>query len=160
MAGPNLPTSWSTQPDCSPAPVARSLGLPTDADGSIIVDADLASPGSPCVFAAGDCIAFRGTALPRVGVYAVRQAPVLFHNLIATLEGRPRADFTPQGRYLTIANLGDDTGLAVRGALCSQGRLAWRLKNAIDASFLAQYRPKHALSSVDTDLVEPTRSKQ
>ncbi len=142
-----------------PAPVTRSLGLPTDADGALVVDADLASTGSPHVFAAGDCIAFRGRALPRVGVYAVRQAPILFHNLIATIEGRPRAAFTPQSRYLTIANLGDDTGLALRGAFRSQGRLAWRLKHAIDARFLAEYRPKPAPSSLDPDVVAPTRSE-
>ena len=143
-----------------PAAVARLLDLPTDADGAIIVDADLASTGSPRVFAAGDCIAFRGTALPRVGVYAIRQAPILFHNLIATLEGWPRASFKPQRHYLTIANLGDGTGLAVRGAFLWQGRLAWRLKNAIDARFLAGYRSNHALSPVGPDLVELTRSKQ
>lgn len=142
-----------------PAPVARSLGLPTAADGAIIVDADLASTGSPRVFAAGDCIAFRGSALPRVGVYAIRQAPIIFHNLIATLEGRPSAAFTPQRRYLTIANLGDDTGLAIRGAFRAQGRLAWRLKHAIDARFLAEYRPVPALSPAGSDLVAPTRSK-
>lgn len=142
-----------------PAAVTRSLGLPIDADGAIIVAADLASTGSPRVFAAGDCIAFRGRALPRVGVYAIRQAPVLFHNIIATLEGRPRANFKPQKRYLTIANLGDETGLAVRGALRSRGRLAWRLKNAIDARFLAEYRPTRAPSPVGPDLVQQTRSE-
>ena len=142
-----------------PAAVAAALALPTDAEGAIIVDAHLASIASPRVFAAGDCIAFRGKALPRVGVYAIRQAPVLFRNILATLEGRACVGFRPQARYLTIANLGDDTGLAVRGALRLRGRLAWRLKNAIDANFLAEYRPAQAPSPAGSGLVVPTRSE-
>jgi NADH dehydrogenase FAD-containing subunit len=142
-----------------PAPVCRALGLPVDSDGGIIVDATLASAGSPSVFAAGDCIAFCGTALPRVGVYAIRQAPILFENLIATLEGRPLTAFEPQRRFLTIANLGDDTGLAVRGAFHWQGWLAWLLKDRIDAAFLAEYRSLPAPGSLGQQVAPTGRSE-
>lgn len=142
-----------------PAPVCRALGLPLDAEGAIIVDATLASIGSRSVFAAGDCASFCGTALPRVGVYAIRQAPILFQNLIATLEGRPLTAFVTQKRFLTIANLGDDTGLAVRGALHWQGWLAWLLKDRIDAAFLAEYRPRPTPGSLGRKLASTGRSE-
>ncbi len=142
-----------------PSAVTRALGLPLDAEGAIIVEATLASVGSPSVFAAGDCIAFCGTGLPRVGVYAIRQAPILFQNLLATIEGRPLVAFEPQKRFLTIANLGDDTGLALRGALHWHGRLAWLLKDWIDDAFLAEYRPRPTPGSRDPESALTRRSE-
>ena len=142
-----------------PAHVTRALGLPIDGDGALVVDASLASTGSSIVFAAGDCIAFRGVALPRVGVYAVRQAPILLHNLLATLEGRPLLRFEPQRHFLAIMNLGDGTGLAVRAGYRWRGRLAWRLKNAIDEKFLAEYRPENALGAIRPESIGLTRSQ-
>jgi NADH dehydrogenase FAD-containing subunit len=61
-----------------PAPSACSLGLPVTSAGALIVDDRLMSIGAEGVFAAGDCIAFRGQPLPRAGVYAIRQAPSCF----------------------------------------------------------------------------------
>jgi NADH dehydrogenase FAD-containing subunit len=92
------------------------------------------------VFGGGDCIALAGRRLARVGVYAVREAPVLFHNLLATLEGRPLRRFRPQRRYLLIMNLGDGTGLATWGGLWWYGRLAFWLKDRIDRAFLKEYQ--------------------
>jgi NADH dehydrogenase FAD-containing subunit len=123
-----------------PAPLVREVGLPVDARGGLLVDERLRSVGDPAVHAAGDCAAFRGRELPKVGVYAIRQAPVLFRNLLAALDGgEPRA-FAPQRRYLWIMNLGDGTGLAARGHLWWHGRAAFRLKDAIDRRFLRGYR--------------------
>jgi NADH dehydrogenase FAD-containing subunit len=75
-----------------------------------------------------------------VGVYAIRQAPVLTANLEAALDGRPPVPFRPQRRYLAILNLGDGTGLATWGGLWWHGRAAFRLKDLIDRRFLAAHR--------------------
>jgi hypothetical protein len=36
----------------------------------------------------GDCINFQDSPLEKVGVYAVRQNPVLLHNLMAAMDGK------------------------------------------------------------------------
>jgi hypothetical protein len=64
-----------------------------------------------------------------VGVYAVREAPVLCHNLLASLGGRPLRRFRPRRRFLLILNLGDGTGLLTWGPFSWHSRLAFRLKD-------------------------------
>jgi len=123
-----------------PHPLLRTAGLPMTAEGALTVDRHLRSVGDPAVHGAGDCIALAGRPLPRVGVYAIRQAPVLYRNLLAALDGTAPARFTPQARYLWILNLGDGTGLAARGRLWWHGRVAFRLKDRIDRRFLREYR--------------------
>jgi NADH dehydrogenase FAD-containing subunit len=123
-----------------PAPALRNFGLPLDASGAMLVDAHLRSPADPAIHGGGDCVAFGVQALPRIGVYAIRQAPVLFANLLAALDGGTPRRFVPQRRYLWILNLGDGTGLAVRGRLYWHGRAAFMLKDWIDRRFLREYQ--------------------
>jgi NADH dehydrogenase FAD-containing subunit len=123
----------------NPPGLLRATGLPSS-ENALLVDRYLRSVADARVFGGGDCIAFQGRALPRVGVYAVRQAPVLFHNLLATLQGRPLRPFKPQRRFLLILNLGDGTGLATWGSFHWHGRLAFWLKDRIDRAFLREYQ--------------------
>ncbi len=113
--------------------------LLTSEDGGLWVDLNLRSVSDPRLFGGGDSISFRGGILPRLGVFATRQGPVLFHNLLATLRGKPLKYFEPQKRYLYILELGDDTGLAIYGPLAWKGRSAARLKHYIDKRFMGQY---------------------
>jgi NADH dehydrogenase FAD-containing subunit len=123
-----------------PSPLVRATGLPCDVEGALIVDEHLRSVASPLVLGGGDCVALRGRRLAKVGVYAVRQAPILCHNLLATLAGRPLARFRPQRRFLLILNLGDGRGLAIWGPFWWLGRTAFWLKDRIDRRFLASYQ--------------------
>jgi len=120
--------------------ILQDFGLPLDAQGNLQVDSRLCAIGHPNIFGTGDCIQFKGRDLPKVGVFGVRQAPVLLHNLLATLRQEPLQAHTPQRRYLLILNLGDGEALAVRGRLHWKGRLSMRLKNYLDTKFLEQYR--------------------
>jgi NADH dehydrogenase FAD-containing subunit len=123
-----------------PSPLIRSSGLPVDQAGGLMVDDTLRCIEDHAVFGGGDCIAFGGRSLPRAGVFGVRQAPVLFDNLLAASGvGTPRP-YRPQRRYLWIMNLGDGTGLASWGALHWRGRLALQLKDAIDLRFLRAFQ--------------------
>ncbi|MBN1237394.1 MAG: FAD-dependent oxidoreductase, partial [Gammaproteobacteria bacterium] len=63
-----------------PPPLIAASGLAADRHGALLVDARLRCVGDELIFGAGDCIAIDGHPLPRVGVYAVRQAPVLHAN--------------------------------------------------------------------------------
>jgi NADH dehydrogenase FAD-containing subunit len=114
--------------------------LPLAEDGAMLVDRHLRSPADPRIHGGGDGVAVEGHALPRIGVYAIRQAPVLLANLLASLDGPPPTEFRPQRLYLWIINLGDGTALAMRGGLWWRGRLAFRLKDRIDRRFLRGLR--------------------
>lgn len=114
--------------------------LPADPIDGVRVAPTLQSIADPQVFAVGDCMSFVERPLRKLGVYGVRAAPVLLHNLLASLEGRPLRKYAPQKRYLSILNLGDGTALAVWGPLWWQGRLSYLLKHRIDRRFLSQYR--------------------
>jgi NADH dehydrogenase FAD-containing subunit len=124
----------------TPSPLVRHSGLPTDAAGALLTEPTLRSTGDPAVFGGGDCIAFGGGALPRIGVHAVREAPVLVHNLAAALAGAPLRSYRPQRRALLILNLGDGTGLATWGPFTWRGRAAFWLKDRIDRRWLASFR--------------------
>ena len=120
------------------APLAQSLAQ-GESDG-IPVTEHLHHPDHPDLFAAGDCAHFLPRPLPKVGVFGVRQGPVLLGNLVATIAGQALAPFRPQRRYLTILNLGDGTGLALRGGLWWHGRAMLRLKHRLDRRFLHTQR--------------------
>lgn len=124
----------------SPPDVFRASGLPTGDDGGLWVDRHLRSVGDKRLFGGGDCVSFRGEALPRLGVYAVRQGPVIFRNLQAFLRHEPLEEYKPQKRFLYVLNLGDGDGLAVYGPFAWHGGLAWKLKNRIDKKFVEEHR--------------------
>ncbi len=63
--------------------------LATGADGGLWFDHHLRGPSDGRTFGGGDSASFRGRGLPRLGVFAIRQGPVLCHNLQAVLRGRP-----------------------------------------------------------------------
>jgi selenide,water dikinase len=121
-------------------PLFGRAGLPVDAHGYLLVGADLRCPAHPEIFAAGDCATLTThPALPKAGVYAVRQAPVLEHNLRAAARGGPLRVYTPQRRFLALLNTGDGRAIASYGALAARGRWAWWLKDWIDRRFIAQF---------------------
>jgi len=141
----------------TPPPLARTIGLPTSEDG-LVVGETLMSPGADGVFAAGDCIAFAGRSLPRVGVYAIRQSPILFRNLMAFVDGGEFQRFVPQRRYLSIMTLGERKGFARRSGFWWLGRLAFLLKDWIDRRFLAAHQPNRRSGDVPAGLVSTKRS--
>ncbi|PKA39930.1 pyridine nucleotide-disulfide oxidoreductase [Rhizobium sullae] len=123
-----------------PPDLTARLGLPVDGDGALIVDRFLRSAGDTSVFAVGDCVAFDGRSLPRAGVYAVRQAPILFANLAAALSGTPPIPFVPQRRFLAIIGLGHRSAVMIRGPVWFKGPPALWLKRWIDQRFVDGYR--------------------
>jgi len=120
--------------------LVRDSALPCDAKDGIRVDAMLRSPADPRVFAAGDCASFMPRKLPKIGVFGVRAAPILLHNLLAALRGTRCRPFRPQRRYLSLMNLGDDEAVATWGRLWVHGKLPFWLKDKIDRRFMERYR--------------------
>ena len=123
-----------------PTPVFKNSGLPVGPDGGLLVNRFLHSPDHANIFGGGDCIYFQDQPLDKVGVFAVRQNPVLFHNLMATLDGTDLQAFDPGGKYLLIFNLGDGTGIFHKGFLQFGGRLAFHIKDYIDRKFMRRFQ--------------------
>lgn len=121
-------------------PLVHETGLPTHPKDGLRINATLHSIADERVFAAGDCAAMEGFNLPKLGVFGVRQAVYIHANLLASLEGKPLAEYEPQKRYLAILNLGDGTALSTWGPFWWNGRSSMWAKDWIDRRFLEDYR--------------------
>jgi NADH dehydrogenase FAD-containing subunit len=128
--------AWGIQPSA----LFRDSGLPTGQDGGLLVNDHLQSVAYPDIFGGGDCISLEKRPLDKVGVYAVRQNPILHHNLLAALEDRDLQTFQPQETYLLIFNLGNGTGIFYRGNRVWKGRLVFYLKDYIDRKFMKKFQ--------------------
>ncbi|EBA14352.1 selenide,water dikinase, putative [Roseobacter sp. SK209-2-6] len=108
-------------------------------DGFIQVGETLQS-SDPAIFATGDCAHLSHAPRPKAGVYAVRQAPVLFHNMRALLTGDPLRRYQPQQDYLKLISLGSQEALGDRFGQQFAGPLVWRWKDRIDRNFMEKFR--------------------
>ncbi|PLY12588.1 MAG: pyridine nucleotide-disulfide oxidoreductase [Desulfuromonas sp.] len=124
----------------SPPQLFRESALSVGPDGGLSINPFLQSVDDAYLFAAGDCAYFMSSPLAKAGVYAVRQGPVLTHNLIAALERRPLSTYSPQQSFMQVLNLGDGRAALKRPPFSLFGVLPWRIKDHIDRSFMARYR--------------------
>lgn len=124
-----------------PSRLFKESGLPVAGDGGLLVNDFLQSVEHPRIFGGGDCITLNSTKLARVGVYAVRQNPVLLHNLSAALEDKPPQRFDPGSPdFLLILNLGDGTAAFRKGEWIFKGKPAWWIKDFIDRRFMRKFQ--------------------
>lgn len=130
--------------------------LPTDERGCLRVGSDLRQPQFPEIFAAGDCASLEGSPqLPKAGVYAVRQGPVLAANLRAVLAGGRRLrSFRPQPRFLSLINTGDGRAILSRGQLALRHGVFWRLKDHIDRRYVRRYARPSAAGEMEAAHIE------
>lgn len=132
-------TVWLTGPEAPP--LLRESGLATDPRGFLLVDDALRSVSDARVFAIGDCATLAShPGTPKAGVYAVREAPVLWQSLVATLDGTPAPKYVPQSDFLSLLNTADGRAILRYGPVVSWSRWAWRLKDAIDRRFMRRYQ--------------------
>jgi NADH dehydrogenase FAD-containing subunit len=132
-----------------PSPLFSASEIPTADDGGLLVNAYLQSVAYPEIFGGGDCISFEKRPLDKVGVYAVRQNPVLYYNLMAALEDRSLQAFQPQDTYLLIYNLGNNTGIFYRGNWVWKGRFVFHLKDYIDRKFMRKFQVSGEAAEAD-----------
>ncbi len=92
-------------------------------------------------FAVGDCAAWTaGPGLAKAGVYAVRQGPVLAHNLIARIRGERLRAYRPQRDFLSLLNLGDGGAIGTKWGVSVEGRAVFALKDWIDRRFVRRFQ--------------------
>jgi NADH dehydrogenase FAD-containing subunit len=119
----------------------KQSDLPTDNDGFVSTRATLQVTGHDDLFASGDCAHLVATPwVPKSGVYAVRQGPLLHRNLVARLSGRRLTQFRPQSDALALLNMADGRALAAKGSMTRASHTMMRLKDAIDRRFMRRYQ--------------------
>jgi selenide, water dikinase len=113
--------------------------LATDNRGFLSVDAKLRSTSHPWVLAAGDIASLSPRSVPKAGVFAVRQGPVLAENLLRLLRRQEPSSYTPQRQFLSLLSLGAPRAIASWGPCSAEGAWVWRLKDWIDRRFVRRY---------------------
>ena len=106
------------------SPLARTLGVPLDRAGRVSVESDLAVPGHPHVFVAGDLAAIQsdGRPVPGVAPAAKQMGRHVAATIRARIAGQPATHF----RYRDFGNLATIGRMA---AVVQVGR--WKLSGAL-----------------------------
>ncbi len=142
---------WATR--ASSPPELAGFDLPRTDDGFLAVRDTLQSPADDRVFVVGDTATFVQQVVPKAGVYAVREGPVLWENLQRALAGRPLKTFSPQKGFLSLLATGDGRAIGQYKWWSFHSRWAWKLKDLIDARFMEKHEdfrpmdPKEASAS-------------
>ena len=118
----------------TPNPLLRSLPVEHDKRGAVLVDDNLAVPGHPGLWAAGDCAAVKdaktGEPCPPTAQFALREAYTLAHNIHASVRGRPLQPFHFSGLG-TLCVVGHHTACAEIKGWRFSGLFAWMIWRAI-----------------------------
>lgn len=145
VEGISLDSDYSIVATGASAPdwITRS-GLKIDDRGFIAVDGFLRSISHPDVFAVGDIASMIADPRPKMGVYAVRQGPILDENLHRVLRSERLRRYVPQRTALALISTGAKHAVASWNGLAFEGDWVWRWKDKIDRRFMATYRTQSA----------------
>lgn len=150
---------WCTQAKTSEWP--KASGLEVNERGFIAINDCLQSISHDFVFAAGDIAKQVNNPRPNAGVYAVRQAPTLFHNLRAYLLQEKLIEHQPQTSFLSLLACGNKHAMGCRpGTLfpTMTGEWVWKWKDHIDRKFMAQFSelpPSRTMKPVTETSISP-----
>lgn len=136
--GESLPSDF-TLSVAGTRPQAWLAGTGLDLHQGFVTVGPTLQSSDPAIFAAGDCAHLSHAPRPKAGVFAVREAPVLHHNLCAALTGGEMRAYHPQRDYLKLVSLGGKAAVADKFGLRSGGGWLWRVKDRIDRRFMAMF---------------------
>jgi pyridine nucleotide-disulfide oxidoreductase family protein len=132
-------TIWTTGP--AAPEIFRESGLALDPGGFLLVDDALRSISDPSVLGAGDCVTLASRPdTPKAGVYAVREAPILWESIAASIDGTPPPRYRPQRSFLSILSTADRSAVLDYGPIALWNRPSFLLKDAIDRRFMRRYQ--------------------
>jgi len=115
-------------------------GLDIDTQGFVVTNQYLQSTSHPFVFATGDVGTQQQTPSAKAGVFAVRQAPVLFDNIRRFLLNIPLKTYKPQKNFLSLMATGDKRAIASRGPIALEASWIWQWKDCIDQRFMQRFK--------------------
>ena len=130
------------------SPVARSLGVPLDKAGRVLVDSTLAAPGIPGVFVVGDLSALQqdGQWLPGVAQVAKQGGTHAARNVLRAIRNEPLEPFRYRD-FGNMATIGRGSAIADIGPLHVSGLLAWLLWVMVHIFWLIGFRSRLAVMS-------------
>lgn len=126
----------------APSSLARSLGVPLDRAGRVVVNADLSIPGHPEVFVVGDLAASAdasGKPLPGLAPVAIQQGEYAARAIVRAARGEARDPFRYRDRG-TMATIGRASAVVHLGRLRLSGYPAWLLWCFIHILWLIGFR--------------------
>ncbi len=123
------------------SPLAKSLGVPLDRAGRVLVEPDLTVPGHPEIYVIGDVAAVKqgDGFVPGVAPAAIQEAKHTAKNIVRALAGEPRLPFRYHDKG-SLATIGRASGIADFGRLKLSGFLAWLAWLLIHVFFLIGFR--------------------
>jgi NADH dehydrogenase len=126
----------------SASPIARSLGVPLNRGGQVLVGPDLAVPGYPEIFVIGDLAALKddqGKPIPGLAPAAIQMGRHAARNIRLASEGRPYEKFHYRDKG-NLATIGRAAAIADLGWIKVDGFVAWVLWMAVHIFFLIGFR--------------------
>ncbi len=124
------------------SPLAKSLGVPVDRAGRVIVEPDLTIPGHKDVFVIGDLAAveqYGGSFVPGVAPAAIQEGQHTAMNLERAVEGQPLRAFKYRDKG-SLATIGRAAAVADFGRIHFGGFFAWMAWLLIHIFFLIGFR--------------------
>jgi NADH dehydrogenase len=124
-----------------PAAIGKTLGMPLDQEGRVIVGSDLSLPGYPETFVIGDQVHFETPSgpLPGLAPVAMQQGVHAAKNILQDLDHKPRKPF----RYLdkgAMAVIGRNFAVSDFHGLRTGGWFAWLMWLFVHILYLVGHR--------------------
>jgi NADH dehydrogenase len=125
------------------SPLVKSLGVPLDPQGRVVVQSDLSLPGHPEAFAIGDLARFEqaGEPLPGVSSVAMQQARGAVQAICASIDGRDRQEFRYRDKG-AMATVGRSRAVADLKRVHLSGFLAWLAWLFVHVWYLMGFRSR------------------
>jgi NADH:quinone reductase (non-electrogenic) len=137
---PTAVTLWAA--GVAASPLGKSLGVPVDRAGRVLVAPDLSIPGHPDVFVIGDLAALKdknGKWLPGLAPVAMQQGTFVAKNIQRETRGESRQDFHYFDKG-TLATIGRAAGVAEIRKIHISGYMAWLAWLFVHIFFLIGFR--------------------
>lgn len=130
---------WSA--GAAASPFCQQSGLALDSKGYIQVLGTLQTASHANVFAAGDCASVKNyESTPKAGVFAVRQGPILAHNLLQVIQQSSNLQtYIPQSSFMKLINLGNACAISEWHGIVWNSYWMWLLKDKIDRGFMQTF---------------------
>jgi pyridine nucleotide-disulfide oxidoreductase family protein len=124
----------------SPPMALCGFELPKSERGFLAARRTLQTTANAPIFISGDTADIEGARVPKAGVYAVRQAPVLWTNLRHHFAGKPLVKYQPQRGFLSLLSCGDGTAILDYKGFTAHSSWAWMLKDWIDRRWVKRFQ--------------------
>ncbi len=139
---------WAVQSE--PWPWMAEAAAEKDDRGFLKAKATLEILGYENGFAVGDSISLEGFPdLPKAGVFAVREGPVLYRNIVSALTGRKLESYRPQKRALALLNTCDGEAIMSYGKAALKAKWISQWKKTIDEKWLDKFRSLPAMTTAN-----------